>query len=84
MNIVPLTVYLAGSGRSGSTLLDLLLNNSEYVQSLGEVHRLNMIAKSGQDVCMCGQPIMACPFWSKVQSEAQATIGANSQNELLK
>ena len=63
-------IYVGGSGRSGSTLLDLLLNNSSEVQSLGEVHRLNWYARTDKEPCTCGAPVFECPFWLQVQAEA--------------
>jgi len=61
-----LVAYIAGPGRSGSTLLDLLLNNSPQVQSVGEVHRLNLYARTNMEPCTCGRPVLDCPFWRAV------------------
>ncbi len=64
-----LLVYIGGSGRSGSTLLDLLLNNNPYVQSTGEIHRLNHYARENTEACTCGEPVASCPFWLEVEQE---------------
>jgi len=77
-------VFIAGSGRSGSTLLDLLLNNSPQVQSVGEVHRLNWYARTNREPCTCGQPVMECPFWLRVQAQAQQILGVSEDEPLLK
>lgn len=64
-------VYIAGSGHSGSTLLDALLGGNDQVSNLGEVHRfsLSLIRDSDPFVCTCGKPVVDCPFWKKVINE---------------
>jgi len=64
-------VFIGGAGRSGSTLLDLLLNNNPHIQSVGEIHRLNHYARTNQETCTCGKNVMECPFWLEVQQEAE-------------
>ncbi len=76
-------IYVAGSGRSGSTLLDLLLNNSPHVQTAGEVHRLNWYARTNKEPCTCGKPVIECPFWLSVQAEAQRALGVGEDEPLL-
>jgi len=67
-------IYIVGPGRSGSTLLDLLLNNHPQIQSLGEFHRLTLFARTNQDPCTCGKRILQCPFWQSVQQAAQKKL----------
>lgn len=69
-------VYIAGSGHSGSTLLDMLLGGHDQISSLGEVHRLTINARrSGQLYsCNCGKAINECPFWCKVADELQVML----------
>ena len=62
--------FIGGSGRSGSTMLDLLLGNSPYVQSTGEIMRLSLYARTAQP-CTCGALLQDCEFWSRVQAEGQ-------------
>lgn len=61
-------VYITGSGRSGSTLLDMLLSTHPNVAALGEVHRFSI--NIGKDAvpyrCTCGDSLVECGFWSKV------------------
>ncbi len=79
-----LLVFIGGSGRSGSTLLDLLLNRNSLIQSVGEFYRLSRYARTNFEPCTCGQPVMECPFWLKVQAEIQRATGSHSDPELLK
>jgi hypothetical protein len=60
-------LYIAGYGRSGSTLLDRLLGLLPGVRGLGEIARLPWhLRDPHQAVCACGTTLAACPFWSRV------------------
>jgi len=61
-------IYITGSGRSGSTLLDMLLNTNPDVAALGEVHRFSMNIDSKEEAhkCTCGMPVAECRFWQDV------------------
>jgi len=58
---IPL-VYILSNGRSGSTLLDLLLGAHPNVWTLGEAQRLPWGIKEN-NLCGCGDPISNCDFW---------------------
>lgn len=77
-------VFIGGSGRSGSTLLDLLLNRNSLIHGVGEFFRLNQDANTNREPCTCGKPVLECPFWLEVQKEIQQEIGDDSDPELLK
>jgi len=68
-------VYIASDDRSGSTLLDLLLGNHDEVISVGEIRRLFQCVNETKEVCMCGAPIRACPFWKRVEADYGAPLG---------
>ncbi len=76
-------LYIAGSGRCGSTLLDLLLNNHPLVQSLGEVHRLCLYARTRAETCTCGADVLDCPFWSSIEAEIHRIVDAPSRGRPL-
>lgn len=61
-------VYITGSGRSGSTLLDMLLSTHGDIAALGEAHRFSMnLGKTTAPFrCTCGETVEHCQFWSKV------------------
>jgi hypothetical protein len=59
-------VFIGGSGRSGTTLLERLLGRVPGVTALGEVRHLPERGMAGDQDCGCGEPFSACPFWSKV------------------
>lgn len=61
-------IYIVGMGRSGSTLLDLLLDAHSNVRSLGGVRRMTR-ALHGTD-CACGAaPQIECEFWRDVDQQ---------------
>lgn len=58
----PVVFYIASSGHSGSTLLDMLLGGHPQASSVGEFHRLTLYARENE-LCTCGVPIPDCDFW---------------------
>ncbi|MFW5966337.1 MAG: sulfotransferase [Persicimonas sp.] len=64
---VPTVLYIGGAGRSGSTLLELLLGEVQGVFAAGEVtHLWNRGVRQNQ-LCGCQKPFEACEFWSAVR-----------------
>jgi hypothetical protein len=63
-------VYIAGHGRSGSTLLDLLLGRLDGWFSMGEF-RLMWHALRDDWRCGCSATVADCPVWSEVVARAQ-------------
>jgi len=58
-------VYIAGYGRSGSTLLDMLLDSVPHAFGSGELARIfDQWQQNG--VCSCQRPIQSCTFWRPV------------------
>jgi len=63
-------IYIAGAGRSGSTILDRILGTVPRVTSCNEtvrVWRNGFLENLG---CACGSRFRDCPFWSAVAEEA--------------
>jgi hypothetical protein len=59
-------IYIAGVGRSGSTVLDGILGNHPLIQSVGELTRLASDGWLNNFYCSCGKPSRECPFWVAV------------------
>jgi hypothetical protein len=59
-------LYIAGYGRSGSTLLSIALDNLPGVVALGEVAKLHMYIGTDGRECSCGSDYPECPFWGEV------------------
>jgi hypothetical protein len=63
----PLKVlFVVGSGRSGSTLLDILLGQVEGVFSTGELHSIWSESILDGRRCGCGDPVLECRIWRAV------------------
>lgn len=63
-------LYIGGSGRSGSTLLECLLAELPEVVALGEVGHLWERALGRNELCACGEHFHDCPFWTVVGQRA--------------
>lgn len=61
-------IYILSSGRSGSTILEMLLNSVSEIFTLGEVQLLFKEAKLNKK-CGCGNELTKCPFWSSIINE---------------
>jgi len=67
-------LYLAGWGRSGSTILEAVLNQVPELVGCGElkfVWRRGLIENRR---CSCGTPLRECGFWTRVFHEAYGGI----------
>jgi Sulfotransferase family len=62
-------LYISGSGRSGSTMLERILHASPDASALGEFHCLWRLPKE-QITCSCGHGFLDDPFWSAVLADA--------------
>ena len=65
-------VFIGGSGRTGSTLVERLLGALPGVCNVGEVVHLWERGLVNCERCGCGLPLLECPFWGKV---GQAAFG---------
>jgi hypothetical protein len=66
----PLVVFLAGAGRSGSTLLGNAIAQMPRSVHVGELRFLLEDIAWHDRTCGCGQPLRACPMWRDVRSAA--------------
>jgi hypothetical protein len=63
-------LFIAGADRSGSTLLSCVLDHFPGVSSIGELHLAWIRGLIENQLCGCGEPFRACPFWQAVCTEA--------------
>jgi hypothetical protein len=66
--------YIASSGRSGSTVLDLLLGAHPACWTLGEFHVLPWELRTNTKPCGCGEPVKHCSFWGPIVAELQDVL----------
>jgi hypothetical protein len=68
---ISLTVlYVAGAGRSGSTILDNILGQVPDVASVGELRFLWERGLLEGRLCGCGRAFRECPEWSAILADA--------------
>ena len=73
-------VYIAGSGHSGSTLLDRLLGSQPNISALGEIHRYSLGLNRFETPfsCDCGLALKDCAFWREVTESLQNKTGLSA------
>jgi hypothetical protein len=63
-------LYIGGWGRSGSTLLGLILGRAEGMFFGGEIRQIWQRGVRDNELCGCGEPFLSCPFWTDVGADA--------------
>lgn len=71
-------IYIAGDGRSGSTLLEMVLANIEDSISVGEAARFWKRFSEGDSNCGCGSKITECALWSGLNEFSKGEAGINN------
>lgn len=72
-------IYIAGYGRSGSTVLDIALGASGFAVSAGELGYLPVAVRRGRMGCSCGSPYQDCDVWKR----AAETVMSRQRREWL-
>ena len=62
-------IYIVGSGRSGSTVIERVLNTASAITGVGELHALWRLPLTSL-TCSCGAPVTQCDFWQAALGEA--------------
>ena len=77
-------LYIAGNGRSGSTLLDNILGQLTGFFSIGEVRQIWDEGIVENRLCGCGEPVQECEIWSEVLSQmgSQGTLDGQRIGQL--
>jgi hypothetical protein len=69
MNSLANIIYVSGSGRSGSTLLERLLHSSQDIVAVGELHCLWRLP-ADEITCSCGKRFGHDSHWQAVMASA--------------
>jgi hypothetical protein len=67
-------LYIASSGLSGSTVLDLLLGAHPFCWTLGEFHVLPWELRTNTHPCGCGSLVEQCSFWGPIVAEFRDSL----------
>jgi hypothetical protein len=78
----PTVVYIAGSGRSGSTLLERVVGAIPGYANVGELLDLPRRVAPNDEMCGCGKPFSQCEFWTAVGERSLDGWSARMLQEL--
>ena len=67
-------VYIAGYGRSGSTLLERILATHHSIEGLGETSSIFRSLSQEDAYCSCGDLVLQCPVWGPTLSHFQRQL----------
>lgn len=68
-----MVAFVAGTGRSGSTLVSNVMGQLPGCLSVGEVRYAWGRGATANHLCGCGQSFDDCPFWTEVMGEVSDT-----------
>ncbi|MFV0458923.1 MAG: sulfotransferase [Actinomycetales bacterium] len=71
----PRVLYIAGSGRSGTTLLERVVGTAPGYEPVGELIDLARRVAAENELCGCSQSFADCPFWQAVGRRLAAQPG---------
>ena len=78
----PIVLFVAGAGRSGSTLVGAMLGQADGMVSVGELRHIWIRGFVRNELCGCGTPFRSCPFWSEVTTRAFGGLGESGARRL--
>ena len=70
----PKVLFIAGTGRSGSTLIGSLLGTVRNAVAVGEVRFLWERGLIANQTCGCGEVFMNCEFWKEVLARVEQRV----------
>lgn len=76
--------FIAGAGRSGSTLLERVLAQLGGVVALGEVTHLWERGLRQNQLCGCGRPFSECEHWQGILRASFGEVLPHSPDELVR
>ena len=77
-------LYIAGFGRSGSTLLDRLLGSTPGLHSGGELASVWSLGIADDRLCSCGARFSGCPFWQAVGKSSFSPLRPREIDEITR
>ena len=80
----PSVLYIAGTGRSGSTLLAGLLGHVDGHVAVGELRYVWSRTLAADHLCECGARFRSCPFWTDVFVEAFGGFDESRPEEVVR
>lgn len=68
----PTLIYIAGYGRSGSTILGTILGAHPQIHNVGEIRHIFELWSTHDRPCACGASYHDCPFWRDLVNSPEA------------
>ncbi|MEJ7652275.1 MAG: sulfotransferase [Chloroflexia bacterium] len=76
-------LYIAGYGRSGSTVLDNVLGQLDGFFAGGEIRSVWSHGLVGDTLCGCGRRFRECPRWREILTAAYGGLDGVNANEMV-
>jgi hypothetical protein len=76
-------LYIGGTGRTGSTLIDRILGQFDGVFNAGELAFVWRHGLRDGGRCSCGEPLISCSVWQKIFLEAFGGVDGIDANEMV-
>ena len=76
-------LFIGGWGRSGSTILELMLGEMQGYYPVGEIYNIWVRGFDENQLCSCGNPFKECEFWCSVVEEAFGGFQSLDMKEVL-
>ena len=80
----PKVLFIGGSARSGSTIVDRAIGATEGCVSAGEIRFIWRRGFLDDQPCGCGETFGACPFWREVSDVAWGGMRRIDVHEILR
>ena len=77
-------LFVAGLGRSGSTLLDNVLGSVEGFFSLGELIYIWDRCVRDDRRCGCGEAFSDCPFWAPIRAAGMSGVDDSAIDRIVR
>jgi hypothetical protein len=81
---MPKVIYIAGAGRSGSTILDSILGQIPGFFSVGELHFIWKRGLVENRLCACGMRFAECPAWKEILEGIQPKPNIRTAKTVMK
>lgn len=73
-------LYIAGTGRNGSTLLERILNEVPGIFAVGELG--HNVQHNHSKICLCGEKLTVCPVWQAITHEINSQLDEEKFRQL--
>jgi len=77
---IPQIIYIAGTARSGSTILAMLLGSCDGIVNVGEVTHIGRDGFVNNKPCTCNSEAKTCPVWGEVIDKVQTSEVSNVEH----